>query len=114
MDKESPILQRDNNLEGYDEYLQESIMGLIEMGCEDSWLGEIYEIEEQIEESIINLKKRQVTKAIKRVVSLDILVEKRAQKSMSCLPQRDSWFKIQRHVTDSEASKVLNRAQAGN
>ena len=88
MDKESTILQRDNNLEGYDEYLQESIMGLIEMGCEDSWLGEIYEIEEQIEESIINLKKRQVTKAIKRVVSLDILVEKRAQKSMSCLPQR--------------------------
>ena len=49
MDKESTILQRDNNLEGYDEYLQESIMGLIEMGCEDSWLGEIYEIEEQIE-----------------------------------------------------------------
>ena len=80
----------------------------------DPWLKDIQYIEEELQANIIDLTKKKLKDKIINAAVQFVLDQKRQHKSVDCMPQPSTWFKIQPHVTDSTMSKILNRTRAGN
>ena len=80
----------------------------------DPWMEDIHSIEEELQASIVDLTKKELKAKIINAAAQFVLDQKRQHKSVDCMPQPSTWFKIQPHVTDSAMSKVLNRTRAGN
>ena len=68
----------------------------------DPWMEDIHSIEEELQASIVDLTKKELKAKIINAAAQFVLDQKRQHKSVDCMPQPSTWFKIQPHVTDSE------------
>ena len=80
---------------------------------DNPWTQKVTELAENLGVSFFNRHRRKLKEQLIKVAVARVMLTKQIQVSMIHMPTPHVWFKLQPHVRDTKAGKILNMFRAG-